>query len=106
MKVITGFFCKSLGHFNMLTAKGIMKRCFLESGLNQCLTFYNFRNKVTMTNIFFSKCLKLIEIPEMEVKNEKNLFSLKLIAFELGQQILTIPNRILVIGSQCGAKHL
>ena len=42
----------------------------------------------------------------MEVKNEKNLFSLKLIAFELGQQILTISNRILVIGSQCGAKHL
>ena len=40
--------------------KGVLKRCFLESGLTKSLTVFNFRNKVAMTIIFFFfwKCLK------------------------------------------------
>ena len=41
----------------------------------------------------------------MEQKNQEKFFVLKIIAFESGQQILTMSNKILVIGSQCVTKH-
>ena len=39
-------------------SRGVQKRCFLESGLSKSFIVCNFRNKVAMTIIFFSKCLK------------------------------------------------
>ena len=47
--------------WNTLTcwvSKGVPKPWFLESGLTKSLTVLNFRNKVGMTIIIFSKCYK------------------------------------------------
>ena len=39
-------------------SKGVLERCFLKTGLTKSFTVCDFRNKVPMTIIFFSKCLK------------------------------------------------
>ena len=59
MKVLSWWFNKSLGPFNMLTFKGCYETVFfLESGITNFLTFYNFQNKVGLASIFFFKMFK------------------------------------------------
>ena len=65
--------------------KGVLKRCFLESGLTRSFTVYNFRNKVAMKIIFFFTVFKTWSRFQ-KWKNEirKKLSVLEIIAFELG----------------------
>ena len=58
MKVSSCRFCKSLVPFNILNVIGFSETVFFNSGLTKSLTVSNFRNKVAMTIIFFSKGLK------------------------------------------------
>ena len=59
IKAVWCKFCQSWGPFIMLTVKGVLERCFLESGLTTFLTFCNFRNKGEMAIIFFFKMFKI-----------------------------------------------
>ena len=54
MKVLSWRFWKNLRPW-----KGVLKWCFLESGLNMSFTVGNFRKKVTMTITFFFKMFKI-----------------------------------------------
>ena len=54
-------------------SKGVLKRCFLESGLNKSLTVCNFRNKVAITIILFFKMFKI----SSGTKNTKKVFRYK-----------------------------
>ena len=40
-------------------SRGVLKRCFLESGLSKSFIVSNFRNKVAMTIIIFLKMFKI-----------------------------------------------
>ena len=42
-----------------LLSKGVLERCFLESGPTKFFTFCNFRNKVGLAIIFFFKMFKI-----------------------------------------------
>ena len=59
MKVPSCRFCKSLVTFNMLNVKGCSEMVFFKSGLRKSLTICVFRNRVALTIVFFSKCLKI-----------------------------------------------
>ena len=62
-------------------SKGVLIRCFLESGLNKCFTVCIFRNKVAMTIIFF---FKMFKIDGDSINGTTKLFVFKIIGFELG----------------------
>ena len=65
--------------------KGVLKRYFLESGINKSFTVCNFRNRVAMTIIFFLRMNKIwCRFQKSKKKNEKKLFVLKINAFESG----------------------
>ena len=63
-------------------SKVLLKRCILETGLTKSFTVCNFENKLTMTIIFISKCLKFNDGSRNWTKDLKNFFVFKIIAFE------------------------
>ena len=57
---------------------GVLKRCFLESGLMKSFTVCNFRNKVATTIIlFFSKCLKFDAYSRNGLKKFEKVFGFR-----------------------------
>ena len=58
-------------------SKGALKRCYLEIALTESFRVSNFRNKVAMTIIFFSKCLKFDEESRNGTKQSEKLFGFK-----------------------------
>ena len=61
----------------------VLKRHFLESGLNKFLAVCNIGSTLAMTIIFFfSKCLKFNLDSMMESEIEKRFFVFKIIAFK------------------------
>ena len=59
-------------------SKGVLKRCFLESGLTKSLTVCNYPNKLAMTIIFFfSKCLVFDVDSRNGTKERENDFGFK-----------------------------
>ena len=66
-------------------SKRVLKRCFLESGLTKSLAVCNFRNKVSITIIFFSKMFEIwCKFQKWDKKNQKRMSVLKIIAFKSG----------------------
>ena len=64
---------------------GVLKLCFLESGLTKSLTVSNFRNKVGMTIFFFQNLPNLMFFfPEMQQENPKKFLIFEIIAFDSG----------------------
>ena len=61
----------------MLNVKICSETLFLESGLIESLRVCNFRNKVAMTIIFFSKCLKFDEESRNGRKESEKVFGFK-----------------------------
>ena len=59
MKVLSYRFIRVWDLLTCWLSKGILKRCFLESGLRTSFTACNFRNKVAMTMNFFFKMFKI-----------------------------------------------
>ena len=83
-------------------SKGVLKRYFLESGVTKSLTVCNIRSTLAMTIIFFFRTIKIWWIFKKRNKNlKKRLLYLRKYRLNRERQILTISNRILVIGSQC-----
>ena len=58
-------------------SKGVLRRCFLEIGLTKSLAVCNFRNKVALEIIFFSKCLKLDVDSRNGTKDLEKVFGFK-----------------------------
>ena len=58
MKNLSCRFYINLGLFSILTVKGCSETVFLKSALTKSYTVCNFRNKVAMTIVLISKCLK------------------------------------------------
>ena len=56
---------------------GGLKWVFLESGLSKSFKVWNFRNKVAMTIIFFSNCLKLDVDSRKRTKKREKFFGFK-----------------------------
>ena len=78
MKVLSCWFYKSLGSFNMSSLKGCSKIAFLESGLTKSFRAFNFRNKVPMTIIFFfSKSFKFDVDSRNGLKKSEEVFGFK-----------------------------
>ena len=57
-------------------SKGVLERCFLESGPTMFFTVCNFGNKVAMKIIFFSKCVKFDEDSRNGTKKSERVFRL------------------------------
>ena len=76
-KMVSCRFYKSLSSLTCWMSKGGLKRCFLESGLTGSLTVCNFRNKIAMTIIFFSKILKCDIDSKNWLKKWERVFRLK-----------------------------
>ena len=51
-------FSRVWDHLTCWLSRVVLEWCFLESGLTKSFTVCNFRKKVAMTIIFFSKCFK------------------------------------------------
>ena len=58
-------------------SKQFLKRCFLKSGLTKSFRVWNFRNKVAMTIIFFSKSLKFDVDSRKETKKSEKIVGCK-----------------------------
>ena len=75
-------------------SRGVLKRCFLKSGLTKSFTVCNFRNKVAMTIIFFFKMLKIwCRFRKWNKKVRKKVSVLKIIAFESGTKHFPNPEQ-------------
>ena len=74
MKALSFRFYNGLGPFSMLTIKRCSKRVFLEGNLTKSFTACKFRNKVTMTMIFFSKSLKFGVDSRKGLKKSEKVF--------------------------------
>ena len=59
------------------TSTVILKWCFLESGLSKFFVVYNFRNKVAMTIVLFSKCLKFDVDSRQRTKESIKVFGFR-----------------------------
>ena len=106
VKVLSGRFYLCLEPFNLLTVEDVLRRRWIVSGVTKPWTVANFGNTLAMTIIFFWKMFEMWwRFHKWNKNSRKFFFFLRELDFNRERQILTIRNRILVIGSPCVNKN-
>ena len=87
-------------------SKDVLRRRWIVSGVTKPYTVVNFGNTLAMTLFFFLKIFKIWwRFRKWHKKLRKCFFFLRELDLNRERQILTIRNRILVIGSPCVNKQ-
>ena len=88
-------------------SKNVLRRRWIVSGVTEPWTVANFGNTLSVTIFFFLKMFKIWwRFHKWNKKQRKGFLFLRELDLNREQQLLTIQNGILVIGSPCVNKQL